>query len=151
MEAFQDKEAVKISLLCKFVKFFSSCYLLPIHIDFKSSKVSFSFLSCKTFIYVLIISLPWILVSVYIFFNANYYAEVIRAAFDLYSIIDLGALMVILGSNTSPFLMIFSSCLGCKPWAALPELSMDTSIKFPRYMKFIVSFILLITCRREDK
>ena len=98
----------------------------------------------------MIISLPWILVGVYIFLNANYYNEVIKAVFDIYSIIDIGALTFILGTNTSPLVLFFSTCIGCKPWATLSELSMDTSIKFPRYMKFSVSFIVLLTCRIED-
>ena len=150
MEAFQDKKAVKISPLCKLLKFLSSSFLLPLDVNFKTSKVSFSLLSCRTFIHAMIISLPWILVGVYIFLNANYYNEVIKAVFDIYSIIDIGALAFILGTNTSPLVLFFSTCIGCKPWAALSELSMDTSIKFPRYMKFSVSFIVLLTCRIED-
>ena len=83
--------------------------------------------------------------------SIRFYISTYSGRFTLiYSIIDIGALTFILGTNTSPLVLFFSTCIGCKPWATLSELSMDTSIKFPRYMKFSVSFIVLLTCRIED-
>ena len=149
MEAFQNKIEVQSSPLCKIVRFLSTCYLLPLDIDFKGSKVSFSLLSCKTCFHALIMSLPWTLVALYMFLNADYYIAVRHAVFDLYTTIDIGALILIIGSNTNPLVFIFSTSLGAKPWAKVPELSMDKNIKFPKYMKFIVSFMVLVFFRRK--
>ena len=147
MEAFQDKASVKLSPFCKIVRFLSSCYLIPLDVDYKSSKISFSIFSCKTFINALLLSLPFGVVSVYVLLNLDYYGQVINAMGEIYSIIDLGAMFVLPGSNITPMIPIFATCMQSKAVATLPELFMDTSLKFPKYKSLIFSYVTLMNCR----
>ena len=147
MEAFQNKTSVKLSPLCKIVRFLSSCYLIPLDVDYKSSKISFSIFSFKTFINALILSLPFVVVSVYVFLNLDYYGQVVNAMTEIYSIIDLGAMFVLPGSNITPMMTIFCFCLLSQAFAKVPELSMDTSMKFPKYKSLIFSYIILMNSR----
>ena len=147
MEAFQNKTSVKLSPLCKIVRFLSSCYLIPLDVDYKSSKISFSIFSCKTFINALVLSLPFVVVSVYVLLNLDYYGQVVVAMGKIYSIIDLGAMFVLPGSNITPMMTIFSACMQSQVFAKVPELSMDTSMKFPKYKSLILSFVPLMNCR----
>ena len=147
MEAFQNKTSVKLSPLCKIVRFLSSCYLIPLDVDYKSSKISFSIFSCKTFINALLFSLPFVVVSVYVLLHLDYYGQVIDAMREIYSIIDLGAMFVLPGSNITPMITIFAACMQCTAIAKLPELFMDTSIKFPKYKGLIFSFVTLMNFR----
>ena len=147
MEAFQDKATVKLSPFCKIVRFLSSCYLIPLDVDYKSSKISFSIFSCKTFINALLLSLPFVAVSVYVLLHLDYYGQVVVAMGETYSIIDLGAMFVVPGTNITPMMTIFSACMLSQVFAQVPELSMDTSMKFPKYKSLIFSFVPLMICR----
>ena len=147
MEAFQDKTSVKLSPFCKIVRFLSSCHLIPLDVDYKSSKISFSIFSCKTFINALVLSLPFVVVSVYVLLNLDYYGQVVVAMGKIYSIIDLGAMFVVPGFNITPMITIFSACMTSQAFAKVPELTMDTSIKFPKYKGLIFSCVTLLNCR----
>ena len=147
MEAFQAKASVKLSPFCKIVRFLSSCYLIPLDVDYKSSKISFSIFSCRTFFNALLLSIPFVVVSFYVFLHLDYYGQVIASMREIYSIIDLGAMLVLPGTNITPIITIFSACMQSKAFAKVPELSMDTSIKFPKYKGLILSFVTLLNCR----
>ena len=142
MEAFKDPNQEKISSFGKLVKFLSSVCLLPLSLNYNTNRVTFSYVSFKTLFFTLLISLPCILFIIWIFLQIEYYKEVANSFLGIYSSIDALAMILVPGNNFNPFVIILLISFPSKIWAAVPELSMDKSIKFPSNIKLLASMSL---------
>ena len=147
MEAFQDTKQGELSSLAKLVKFISRIHLLSLHINYETLKASYSFLSCKTIAFTLLFCLPFTLVYVWMYFHIDYYSEVMTSMCNIYSIIDIWALAYIPGLYLTPLGAIWANDLVSRIWAAVPELSMDKSIKLPSKLRFLGYYGALLIIR----
>ena len=150
MEAFKSTKEDKISSLGKIVRLLSSLYLLPLYISDKSAKMYFSFFSCRTLTFFFIISLPTILLMILVGLQIDYYTEVVNTLYKIYNDIDIFAMNFVLCSNFMPFPHFYMVCIASKALAAVPELSMNTSIMFPRKFKTSVLFVVQMNIREEE-
>ena len=139
MEAFKDPNQEKISSFGKLVKFLSSVCLLPLSLNYNINRVTFSYVSFKTFFFTLLTSSPFVMLNIWIFLQIEYYKEVANAFFEIYNVIDILAMVLVPGNNFNPFTIFLLICLQSKIWAAVPEISMDRSIKVPSNMRLLAS------------
>ena len=149
MEAFQDTEQEELSSLARFVKFISKLHLLSLHVNYETSKASYSLLSCKTIAFTFLFSLPFMLVYTWMYFQMDYYSEVITSMCNIYSIIDICALIYIPGIYLNPLGSIWVNDLVSRLWAAVPELSMDKCIKCPSKIRFLGYYGALLIIRMD--
>ena len=147
MEAFQANKQGELSSLAKFVKFISKLHLLSLHINYETPKASYSLLSCKTIVFAFLNFLPFTLVYVWMYLHMDYYSEVMTAMCNIYSIIDIWALAYVPGLYLTPLSAIWANDLVSRLWAAVPELSMDKSIKFPSKLRFLGYYGALLIIR----
>ena len=151
MEAFKNTKEVKISSLGNLVRILSSLYLLPLNISKNGSKITFSLFSFKTFIFAIQISLPYTILFIMVYIKRDYYTEIVKAFFEIYSDIDIFAMGFILTANQISIPVILLTCLLSKTWAAVPELSMDKAIKLPGTLKTLSLIYIMMNLRKEKK
>ena len=149
MEAFQANKQGELSSLAKFVKFISRIHLLSLHINYEIPTASYSLLSCKTIAFAFLNFLPFTLVYVWMYLHMDYYSEVMTAMCNIYSIIDIWALAYVPGLYLTPLSAIWANDLVSRLWAAVPELSMDKSIKFPSKLRFLGYYGALLIIRED--
>ena len=149
MEAFQDNKQGELSSLAKFVKFISRIHLLSLHINYENSKANYSIFSRKTIAFAFLCFLPFTLVYVWMYLHMDYYSEVMTSMCNIYSIIDIWALAYIPGLYLTPLGAIWANDLVSRIWAAVPELSMDKSIKCPSKLRFLGYYGALLIIRMD--
>ena len=149
MEAFQDNKQGELSSLAKFVKFISKLHLLSLYVNYETPKASYSPLSCKTIAFAFLCFLPYTIVFTWICFQMDYYIEVITSMCNIFSIIDICALIYITGISLNPLGSIWVNDLVSRLWAAVPELSMDKCIKCPSKLRFLGYYGALLIFRMD--
>ena len=102
MEAFPNTMQGELSSLAKFVQFISKFHLLSLHINYEIPKATYSLLSCKTIVFAFLSFLPFTIVLVWMCLQMDYYSEVMNSMFNIYSIIDIWALIFIPGIYLNP-------------------------------------------------
>ena len=149
MEAFQDNKQGELSSLAKFIKFISKLNLVSLHVNYESSKASYSLFSCKTVAFTFLSFLPLTIVLVWMRLQMDYYREVMTSVCNIYSIIDIWALAFTPGIYLTPLSAIWVNDIVSRLWAAVPQLSMDKCIKCPSKLRFLGYYGALLLIRKE--
>ena len=68
----------------------------------------------------------------------------------MYSIMDICCICALAVGNLTPCTIVTASLAFVRPWATVPELSMDKSIQIPRNFKSVVIMLSLQIIREEE-
>ena len=124
---------MKLSRMSKAIHILSKLYILPIDVDYKSSKMDFSLFSNRTLTNVIILMMPHLIYYVINLFQTSYVVAALENFYNKYNIIDFTGMMifpVLLILTPAPnlkFILVFS-----KLWSSVPEITLNTSLGFPR-------------------
>ena len=77
-------------------------------------------------------------------------AVVVKSATEMYSIMDISCICVIAVGNLTPCTIVVGSLAWARPWATVPELTMDKCIQFPRNLKSVLIMLTLQIIREEE-
>ena len=135
--------AVKLGSLAKFIKITSKLHLLPLKVDYRIPLVEFNFFSINTLVNFILFSLPFLGIVVLWSYQAQYITEVFYALPEIYSKIDLGAMVIYPGINMVSMPLFLINCLNCKTFTSVQEICSDKKMKFPRNSRIIIVAIVL--------
>ena len=150
MTSIREKN-VNLGSFAKFIQISSKLHLLPLKVDYKISLVEFNFLSIKTLVNFIIFTLPFVGMIILWICQAQYMSKVFNALPEIYSKIDLGAMLIYPGINLVPLPLFLINCLNCKTFTSVQEVSSDEKMKFPRNSGIIVLAIVLNLIRCNIK
>ena len=74
----------------------------------------------------------------------------VQSATEMYSIMDICCICALAVGNLTPCTIVSASLAFVRPWATVPELSMDKSIQIPRNFKSVVIMLTLQIIREEE-
>ena len=135
--------AVKLGSLAKFIKITSKLHLLPLKVDYRIPLVEFNFISINTLVNFIILSLPFLGTVILWACQAQYITQVFYALPEIYSKIDLGAMLIYPGINLMPLPVFVINCFNCKTFTSVQEICSDKKMKFPRNSRIIIVAIVL--------
>ena len=137
------ENGVKLGSFAKFIKLASKTYLLPLKVDYKISSVEFNLLSLNTLVNLILYSLPFFAIAILWSWQAQYITQVFFALPEIYSKIDLGAMLMYPGINLVFLPLLLINCLNCKTFTAVKDISSDENLKFPKNMGIIILAIVI--------
>ena len=143
------EKVVNLGSFAKFIKITSRLHLLPLKVDYTISLVKFNFLSINTLVNFIIFTLPFLGTVILWACQAQYISEVIYALPEIYSKIDLGAMLIYPGINLVPLPVVVIAWLNCKTFTSVQEISTDEKMKFPRNSGIMVLAIVLNFLRHD--
>ena len=68
----------------------------------------------------------------------------------MYSVMDICCISALAFGNLTPGTIVIGGLVCCRPWATVPELSLDKSIQIPRNFIEIVIMLILQIIREEE-
>ena len=134
---------VKLGSFAKFIQIASKLYLLPLRVDYKIPLVEYNFFSINTLLNFIIISLPFLGTVIFWIFQSQYITQVFYVLPDIYSKIDLGAMLIYPGINLVSLPVFGLNCFNCKTFTSVQEICSDKKMKFPRNSRIIIVVIVL--------
>ena len=137
------ENAVKLGSFAKYIAITSKLHLLPLKVNFKVSYVKFNLFSINTLVNFIIFTLPFLGVVILWVCQGQYITDVFYALPEIYSKIDLGAMLIYPGINLVPFPVVVIAWLNCKTFTSVQEISTDEKMKFPRNSGIMVLAIAL--------
>ena len=142
---FQNKtpQAGYLSIL---VYYLSKLYILPLNINHQEGTIKFAFLSFRTLIHVLVVSIPFGLSLTWIFLQPTHYLkDCWKAFFHVFETSDILIMSFYPGITLLPPMNLMLTSIVSKAWASHPDLTFHQKLQFPRNIKCVsYSFILLI-------
>ena len=145
------EKVLNLGSFAKFITIASKLHILPLKVDYKISLVEFNLLSINTLVNLIIFSLPFLGIIILWICQAQYISDVFYALPDIYSKIDLGAMLIYPGINLVSLPLFLVNCLNCKTFTSVRDVSSDEKMKFPRNSGIIVLAIVLNLIRCNIK
>ena len=124
---------IEMSRMSKAIQILSKLYILPIDVDYKSSKMDFALFSNRTLTNTIVLMIPHLIYYLISLFQTSYLVAALENFYNKYNIIDFTGMMifpVLLILTPLPnikFIWVFS-----KLWSSVPEITLKTSLGFPR-------------------
>ena len=112
------------SKFTKFIRFFSNVYILPLEYKNDFKDVKFSLISLKTLIFLILISIPFLSLMIWLFvFQWGFTSQYIKMSLNVYHLFDFVQIFVLNMFIMNPLgtLPIILFC--CHLWASFPALS----------------------------
>ena len=134
---------IKLGSFAKFLEITSKLHLLPVKVDYRIPLVEFNFISINTLVNFILFSLPFLGIVVLWSYQAQYITEVFYALPEIYSKIDLGAMVIYPGINMVSMPLFLINCLNCKTFTSVKEICSDKKMKFPRNSQIVIVAIVL--------
>ena len=142
------EKVVNLGSFAKFIKIASKLHILPLKVDYKISLVEFNLFSINTLVNFMIFTLPFLGIVILWISQAHYISDVFYALPEIYSKIDLGAMLIYPGINLVSLPLFLVNCLNCKTFTSVREVSSDEKMKFPRNSGIILLAIVLNLIRQ---
>ena len=141
---------IKVSRMCKAIQIPSKLYILPLAVDYKTSKIDFSFFSNRTLTNAIVLMIPHLIYYSISLFQTSYVVAALENFYNTYNIIDFTGMMifpVLLVLTPLPnlkFVLVFS-----KLWSSVPEITLNVSLGFPRITRKLIGCMFIQTVRKE--
>ena len=142
---------IKLGSFAKFLEITSKLHLLPVKVDYRIPLVEFNFISINTLVNFIILSLPFLGTVILWACQAQYITQVFYALPEIYSKIDLGAMLIYPGINLMPLPVFVINCFNCKTFTSVRELASDQKMKFPKNSRIMNLTIFLNFLRCDIK
>ena len=85
---------IKVSRMCKAIQILSKLYILPLAVDYKTSKIDFSFFSNRTLTNAIVLMIPHLIYYSISLFQTSYVVAALENFYNTYNIIDFTGMMI---------------------------------------------------------